>query len=365
MAKSNKPIFESLLTHNPSVETIDLARNNIVSIPNNFFNNTNYMKHISLSGNSISQITFNIKSMGEIEILDLSHNSITSLNQKSRDYISSNMSPNFSVLLDGNPLSCAVCEDYEFIQWLLLDSTPVHNIQNLTCRNQTLENEQITDMTLNKLKKMCDEPLERRNLIIVSIVAPVVSLTVVVIVAVTISRCVKQMNNMRKIKKAEGLLQRGTDAYEFAAFLAFCSNDEHFVYHHVKPNLEEALKSRLSTQRELVCIGDNHFNFGKAILDESVRCIRRSSLVICLLSDAFFMSDYCLTEFQQAHHMDKRIIFFVKGQIDESMLTPGMEVLYRNQARVLWSEDDNREYIMKTTWDKVSDSIVELIADTL
>ncbi|KAH3773517.1 hypothetical protein DPMN_174879 [Dreissena polymorpha] len=84
-----------------------------------------------------------MKSMDHIELLDISHNSITNLNQKSRDAISSNGSPNLSVLLFDNFLSCAVCEDYEFIQWLLLNQTPVKRKQELTCHNEHNKKEKI------------------------------------------------------------------------------------------------------------------------------------------------------------------------------------------------------------------------------
>ncbi|KAH3773555.1 hypothetical protein DPMN_174917 [Dreissena polymorpha] len=364
MVKSYEPTFEILLTHNTRLETIDLARNNIESIPNNFFNGTNNMKHMLLSGNSISQITFDIESMGNIEVLDLSYNSINSLSQKSRERISSRISPNLSVILDGNPLSCAVCEDYAFIQWLLLDSTPIINRHNLTCRNDHLENEKITNVTLTKLEDICNAPLQRRKVIILSTVATVLSLTVVVIVVGTRNRCIKRWNYVRRLQEAKRLLQRGNGAYTYAVFLYFCDDDTDIVNRHVMQNLEEALSRRLTTQRILVKTSAD-IEHGHSILDEIVKHLELSSLVACVLSDAFLMSEYSQMEILPAKHTDKPFLFFVKGQINAGGLTPWLEVLYQKSPKVVWSTEDKREYTMETSWDNVSDLIVKLIADAI
>ncbi|KAH3773520.1 hypothetical protein DPMN_174882 [Dreissena polymorpha] len=70
-------------------------------------------------------------------------------------------------------------------------------------------------------------------------------------------------------------------------------------------------------------------------------------------------------EFLPAKQTDKPVLFFVKGQLNESLLTqsPWMELLYQENPKIYWSTDDQGKYAMDKTWDDVSDLILELIAD--
>ncbi|KAH3773521.1 hypothetical protein DPMN_174883 [Dreissena polymorpha] len=192
--------------------------------------------------------------MGNIEVLDLSHNSITSLNQKSRERISSSISPKLSVILDGNPLSCAVCEDYEFIQWLLLDSTHVYNRKKLTCRNGHLENEQITNMTIKKLKDICDAPLKQRQLIItLSVLLPASILLAFVVLykRVKLRKKKRRLEEAtRRLEEATRKLQSGDGSYKYAVLLFFCDEDNKIAIDDIKKNLENALGRRITTERE-------------------------------------------------------------------------------------------------------------------
>ncbi|KAH3773549.1 hypothetical protein DPMN_174911 [Dreissena polymorpha] len=260
--------------------------------------------------------------MGNIKVLNLSDNSITGLNQKSREIISSSISPNLSVILDGNPLSCAVCEDYEFIQWLLLDSTPVHNRRKLTCRTKHREKEQITNMTIKKLKDMCDAPLKHRQCIITLSVVPASLLLAVVFVVLTLYQCVKRRSKKRRLEEAKRKLQRGYGPYTYAMFLYFCDNDADIVNRHVTPNLEDALHRRLATQRKFVTTSAD-IEPGRSILDEIEQHLELSSLVAFVLSDAFLISRYSTMETLPAKHKDKPFLFFVNGQINESSILLG------------------------------------------
>ncbi|WAQ94834.1 CEIP2-like protein [Mya arenaria] len=107
------------------------------------------------------------------------------------------------------------------------------------------------------------------------------------------------------------------------------TQDEPFLRGNVINPLDQHLQDAIGIDRTTVCIGDREFIPGRPISDEIVHSLRKSAMVLILLSDAYTQSEYCRQEFEQALIMDKAIIFLVKDTIQEELLTPTMQELYK------------------------------------
>ena len=115
--------------------------------------------------------------------------------------------------------------------------------------------------------------------------------------------------------------------------------------------------------RNLVCTGDLYLRPGFMILEETTLCIERASVFVVVVSDNYNSSNYCNNELDMAYHLNKPIVLFIKGIVDESLMRPTMQVLFKSNVRVLW-DLENQEYNMKTTWQNVCASVLDLIIHT-
>jgi hypothetical protein len=66
------------------------------------------------------------------------------------------------------------------------------------------------------------------------------------------------------------------------------------VYRYIIDELKDTLSARLDASKDdIVCIGDIHFEPGRYILDEIIRCTESSCVVLLVVSEAFCKSHYC------------------------------------------------------------------------
>ena len=76
------------------------------------------------------------------------------------------------------------------------------------------------------------------------------------------------------------------------ACLSYHSDDEVIVKHNIFLKLNETLKMSFGVQnRDVISVGDRHFQPGKSIFTEIINCITESCLVICVVSQSFCASD--------------------------------------------------------------------------
>lgn len=139
------------------LEDLNLNGNGINFIPSNAFSGLTRMKSLSLVDNKLTSISFEVTSLVNLEILDLSDNSIqyaTDQFSSQIDRIAENQ-PNLVVLLHDNLLVCD-CERITFLKWLL--DTMARQYQDLSC---TYENgsliflEDITETIYVQLQRDC------------------------------------------------------------------------------------------------------------------------------------------------------------------------------------------------------------------
>jgi hypothetical protein len=128
--------------------------------------------------------------------------------------------------------------------------------------------------------------------------------------------------------------------------------------------LGDILKEITGVDRTLICDGDHNLRPGFYVLDETILCIQRSAVVIVVVSNHFCQSNYCDTELFQAYNLKKPILLIFKEKVEEDRMGPVMKLLFKQNVRVLF-EENNGAYILKNTWEYVGKSIIDLLFQQL
>jgi hypothetical protein len=152
----------------------------------------------------------------------------------------------------------------------------------------------------------------------------------------------------------------GDGKYEFVVFLAYSSEDEEFVNVNILHQLNESLKLMTDIDRNLVCIGDLNLRPGFYLHNETNSLLNKASVIIAAVSNNFCNSVNCQNELDQAHVNGKPIILMFIEHVEQELMSLTIKELYQRNVRIVWSHE-NGEWRMKTTWDNVCTSILELI----
>ena len=129
----NETNLGTVFHYNNKLSVINIAHNQLSTLPDDTFVSNPELVHINLSFNSFLQIHFKISHLLHLEMLDLRHNKIKFLDSTSRDEVDElykrqakarrELKDNntLQILLDGNPFLCG-CHLYEFHLWF--DTAP-------------------------------------------------------------------------------------------------------------------------------------------------------------------------------------------------------------------------------------------------
>ncbi|XP_067132025.1 trophoblast glycoprotein [Centruroides vittatus] len=113
MENLEKIFMQSRLTN---LRILNLEKNEINSIPNrNFFCDLPSLRELRLSDNHLTEFNINIKCLPHLNILDLSHNYISYLNNETLTELE--LYPQLKINLSENPFRCD-CNMIDFFQWI-------------------------------------------------------------------------------------------------------------------------------------------------------------------------------------------------------------------------------------------------------
>lgn len=358
LAEENPSLFEMFFSELPNLKFISLADNLLREIPIDFFSKSKMVETIDLSRNHLQQITFKLSDLVKLQTLDLSQNNIQSLDSLSLSRLDSISCTNTStkVIFTANPILCSKCTSKKFLKWLV--STNLLNIssQNLQCMNKEHHLELINESTIKEVEKLC---YIKTVTLAGSISAGVVFILIGVLIGVIYARKRSAQRIQNRVNVINNL-RVGAGQHEFVAYLAYSSDDHDFVMKYVLQQLNENLQLMTGMDRELICTGDKHLRFGFDIHSETIRLLDRSAVVIVVVSESFCTSEYCHQELDQAYIKRKPIVLMFKERVEESVMMPMMKELYRNKVRMLWNFE-NGEYVLKSTWENVSASVLDLV----
>ncbi|KAH3747914.1 uncharacterized protein LOC127848456 [Dreissena polymorpha] len=357
MVSSQPEQFQHLFAPFEILEILDLSRNKIATLLDGTFISNRRLKLLNLAGNVFQHFSFNLRELTNLEYLDLSDNYLLELDSNGLAKLNC-IQIDTEMDFGGRTIQCSKCEHYNTVKWLLEHKESIFSNTSLTCVNSKADVELISKTVEENLHYICYRNIYIRNNIICSSVAFVCFCSIVVVVIIRIRR---QRNFHRQHRRRQQTIRRlDNGQLQFAAFILYSSKDEEFMRNFVYANLEKNLQLKVDSERELVGFGDKNFKVGHCIMNEIIRCTKASATIVVVLSDNFCSSDFCLQEFDVAFRVGKPIILMLKGEVNISLAPVAIRDLFNTYVRVLWRIDDYGEYELMTSWDNVSNSILEL-----
>jgi hypothetical protein len=360
--------FQDIFMGLEYLQEINLSGNNLITIPWNLFQNNHNLELIDLSYNGLTQITFALEHAYMLHTLLLHNNYIQVLDTKSISILtnvpmaqmSRENTTNKTITFYNNPLRCSKCDDKAFVNWLFTSQRFNTNNQHLKCYRSEDIFLDLNSTAIDHVQAIC----HREQVILASTISISVVYLLFMSLVVIIYLRKRKNNKQNNVNRVIDLLKQGQNQYEFAVFLSYSSADDEFVRNCVLEQLGDILKEITGIDRTLICDGDHNLRPGFYVLDETILCIQRSAVVIVVVSNYFCHSNYCDTELFQAYNLKKPILLIFKEKVEEDRMGPVMKLLFRQNVRILF-EENNGVYILKNTWEHVGKSIIDLLVHHL
>ncbi|KAL3842830.1 hypothetical protein ACJMK2_020813 [Sinanodonta woodiana] len=177
---------------------------------------------------------------------------------------------------------------------------------------------QIDDNSLRDIEQIC----ERNKQILMATLISFFSAGIIVIIGIILICSYRRRLKFRHIKFLIEKYRKEDPPNKHLVFLSFCNNDRDFVYRYIIDELKHNLSERLDASNdEIVCIGDSHFEPGRYILDDIIRCTESCSVVLLVVSEAFCKSHYCDFEALCAELEKKPIILMFLEEVDPKCMS--------------------------------------------
>ncbi|KAH3850675.1 hypothetical protein DPMN_093100 [Dreissena polymorpha] len=351
MQMNNQTDFECLLESLHNLQHISLDNNDISVIPNLMFATNVHLQTLNVAFNRLTDLRFLNTNMTKLEFLDLRYNFFTTIDASTRNILTDLNLNNIS--FSGNKLLCISCSDFDSVNFVLSKTNRFQDFDKLQCTNKDHLTDRLSETVLKTLKRDCALPL---------IIGVAVTSVAIVLLAtgMTLLLCHHKRKRKRYINLLNQAITQLQIAERFAVYLIYSSSDEVFVKNNVYAPMNETFKKVVGVERDLLCIGDEQFKVGWNIYREIYRCMGLSHVAVLVLSEGFANSAFCDQELDIAIQLKKPIVLLLKDRVNIDELSEPIQVLYRTNVRILF-EYELGEYVLKTTWDNVCRSILQMI----
>ncbi|CAC5404912.1 unnamed protein product [Mytilus coruscus] len=281
--KSSVFIFES----QTNLVFLNMSSNRISILFKNFLFRASKLKTLLLDHNLLTDWNMSIYHMEDLNFIDISWNQILYLSSDGMNLLEKAFHLNSTIDMSHNPFDCS-CNSMIFVKWLELHRKYLKGFGNYSCIY--LHNSiNIFEANIH-LKKDC-----------YSYVGVIVSVTIGIIVflgticSMIIYRYRWKMRYWYYILKGEyGIDHDKTDDnFQFDAFVSYSENDRWFPKDYMIELLEKQKGLRL-------CIHHRDFIAGSAIAENITNAIHNSRKFVCILTNNFLESKWCMYEFNIA-----------------------------------------------------------------
>ncbi|XP_063415823.1 toll-like receptor 4 [Mytilus trossulus] len=273
--------------------------------------------------------------MKDLEILDINWNQIMYLSPNGMQHLEKSFAKNVSINMLNNPLHCS-CDSVIFLQWIPKHKNHFKYFDNYTCSNKG------SDFEISKtnllLKKDCASYME------------VIVLSVIFIIAFIAVVGTSMINRFRwklrywyyVMKGAYGYNRVETDDhYQFDAFVSYADRDQHFPKDEMVDYLEKQRVFRL-------CIHHRELIAGCGIAETITNAIHNSRKVVCVLSEDFLKSEWCMYEFNIALTESKvsrqgqnMIIMLRLGRMDMKNIPTEIMYILKEDTYIEYPENED------------------------
>ena len=332
-----------LLQNNLNLQCVDLTYNKISYIPTSLFmHQFPNLTNVNISHNCLSNFP-SFESNTKPEIIDLSFNSITHLNDKELEIIDY-MKPS-KIYLDGNPLQCS-CQSLQFLKWMK-KSDIIADVDVLRCIREDGSSQNVVDF-FRKLELFESECLSKFWLPFSVTLSSVI--TICIIFTVVYFRYKRLFEYLVLIIRMYFIRLLPTKTRrEYDAYVSYSHHDLTWVME---------LHDELTSMGFNICFDEKTFIPGTPIGENIIQAIDSSRKVIFIITKNFLESDWGSYELEMTRmHAfrrgnDNMVIVVIKGDIQMSSLPRVLLSMWYKVRSVEWPKEsclpfETEEYCYK------------------
>lgn len=280
MSLGHSVLFGKLFTDLRELRYLSLSRNDIQAIPEEMFKTNTKLQYLDLSVNSLSQVTFSLKPLTELKLLNMSYNKFKTLNGLSRTNLISIQAAHLHPIVDvrGNTLSCSLCDDHEYIEWVVKHSMLFAG--QLDCVSPEGV-KKISEQTANALNNICQRT--KTFVILGTVPAGLLLLTLAIFLG---TLRIQKIHKRWKVKKHMFNRIQNPDTSDVDTEFLVCilsSEENAELVFALRPILGYSLSVRFQTTRTLI-FKDSLLGPGSSILRSVYKGIESSAVVLVVIS---------------------------------------------------------------------------------
>ena len=349
--------FKSLFVTYNKLRVLKLSGNRLTYIPRNILDNNIDLENIDLSNNLFTSFDLALTHFNKLKNLDIRNNSINVLRQEDFVYFTTLLNATeteFTLYLSGNAFTCD-CVSTQFIKWLyvyLLPRVPQNPPMRCVLDGEPVP---IDNQALLASQHSC----ERTNIILVSIVLSLTLFGVIISLVVLLKRFLKRKLRQEKREEYIAAFANDRNVIKYVVFLVFCSKEVELIEKSVYPMLTECFEKLLGVEEKVICDGVNEYRLGLTIVSSTERCIRQSSIVVFVCSNASCECLRCRREINIACDKDKPIATIILDEVPDDLPTPLIEDLLKKSLKAYLVYEDNN-YVLKPTAMKFCKNLLDL-----
>ena len=313
-------ISNILLTYLPSLNLLDVSRNQISSFPDSRgFIPLMPLKVLDMSRNVITTInktTFDLSLLGSLDVLNLTY----------------------------NPFSCGCKEMSWFYDWMSSSKhTKVLRIDHLPNAYVCASPNRIKGTSFENLTYIDVCPIDPKlKIAIIACTSIVLATLLMLFVLYRMRWQIRYLlfiwrQNMKRANDNYSIFSTEENA-EYDCFIVYADEDRDFVTHHLIRVLEEEQNVRL-------CVPDRDFEVGRVFVDNITDNIEKSRRIMLILSDHFARSNWC--DFQLAVALHKAIeqkrnllVVVELTEISFRYLTSTLRTLITTSSLLTWPDEN-------------------------
>ncbi|XP_064608611.1 LOW QUALITY PROTEIN: uncharacterized protein LOC135472843 [Liolophura sinensis] len=263
---------------------------------------------LNLSGNAVAEISSGVfDHLVSIHAVDLTHNALQTLPDDLQQVSFSNAS---GFLLSENPWRCD-CDTLWMSEWLRTNAI-VTDAGDTRCQFPVhLRDRQVITVTSDDLN--CDITSYYHLAVAFGVLGLIVLICIPVLYHFRLETRVL-LHAKFHIRPFDGRVKNLEDNL-YDTFISYSNRDSAWVTDTLLPRLE---KHRPPFK---VCIHQRDFVIGEAISDNITQAITTSHATVMVISEHFAESEWCMFEFQRAHHemlqdSRRRLLAVIVGDVD-------------------------------------------------
>ena len=337
--------------------SLNLANNGIKRLSSGVFSHLSNVNVLNLSQNSLRQIDFEFSHIKMLQMLDLSYNLLTTLQESTLQRFSALMkTSNLTISLLGNPLQCS-CETYYFLKWVKDHREQLVNFADYMCwyNGKVVQFSNLTSVVMVDLDFQCS-----KKIAVIASASLLGLLLILIAIAVSCYRyrwelryfCLKVAQRTRRYQ----LLVDDT-TFTYDAFVVYSWEDSQWVHDELIPHLE----NDTDHQSLRLCVHERDFLPGENILDNIWSKMDESRKVILVISRNFTRSNYCKYEIDLARMLSVEkarnlIVPVMLEDVSMGDMSDSLRWIVRKLTYIEWPrwEPDREEF-----WRRLRETVIE------